>query len=116
MPTESSDCVFCRIAAGTIPATIVRETDQVLAFRDLSPQAPVHVLVISREHHRDVAELARQDPGTLSEMIAVAAQIAEESCGGQYRLVANTGTDAGQSVFHVHLHVLGGCVLEHSAG
>ena len=102
------ECVFCRIVAGEIPATIVRSGPRVLAFRDLAPQAPTHVLVVPRDHHRDVEALAAADPPTLAELVAVAAEIASVEAGGEYRLVFNTGARAGQSVFHVHAHVLGG--------
>lgn len=101
------DCIFCKIAAGDIPADLVAEGERVMAFRDLSPQAPTHVLVIPRDHHENVGELAG-DPAAMAELVATAARIAEQECGGQYRLVFNTGAAAGQSVFHVHGHVLGG--------
>ena len=104
----ATDCIFCKIAAGDIPAQIVRESAGVVAFRDLDPKAPTHVLVIPRAHHVDVAALAAGDPGVLAELVTAAAEIAEEESGGEYRLVFNSGAEAGQSVFHVHGHVLGG--------
>jgi len=106
-----SDCVFCRIVTGEIPATIVRRTERVVAFRDLDPKAPVHVLVIPVDHHENVADLAAADPGTLAELVAVGAEIARGEAtdtNGAYRLVFNSGAEAGQSVFHVHAHVLAG--------
>jgi histidine triad (HIT) family protein len=106
--TGQDDCIFCRIATGELPATIVRQTPRVLAFRDLSPQAPVHVLVVPRDHHPNVAALAAADPATLAELVAVGSEVAAEEAGGHYRMVFNTGARVGQSVFHVHAHVLGG--------
>ena len=100
-------CLFCRIASGALPADVVARTERVLAFRDLDPQAPVHVLVVPVEHHRDVVALA-QDPELLAEVVRTAGALADAECGGQHRLVWNTGERAGQSVFHVHAHVLGG--------
>jgi histidine triad (HIT) family protein len=103
------DCLFCRIVAGEIPAEVVHEGPRTLAFRDLHPQAPTHVLVIPRDHYEDAAGLAAADPAYLGEVVAAATQVAEqEGLTGGYRLVANTGGDAGQSVQHLHVHVLGG--------
>lgn len=103
------DCLFCRIVAGQIPATIVAATDDTIAFRDINPAAPVHVLVIPRAHHNDIAALAAADPGLAGRLAADAAAVAQiEGIGGAFRLVFNTGAGAGQSVFHVHGHVLGG--------
>jgi histidine triad (HIT) family protein len=108
-----NDCLFCRIVAGEIPATLVRETDTTLAFRDISPKAPVHVLVIPKEHYVDVATLADADPGLAGEVLATAARVAEEEglLGDGFRLMFNTGRYGGQEVFHVHAHVLGGTPL-----
>lgn len=104
----TDDCVFCSIAAGEVPATVVVSTDRVIAFRDIAPQAPVHVVVIPREHHADVAALAAVDAATLADLVEVANEVAEREAGGEYRLVFNTGPDSGQSVFHAHGHVLAG--------
>jgi len=105
----ADDCVFCRIVAGEIPAETLHSTEHAIAFRDLQPQAPTHVLVVPRDHHTNAAELAAADPTTLADLVAVAAAVAEtEGLGEHYRLVFNTGADAGQSVFHTHLHLLGG--------
>lgn len=112
----TGDCVFCRIAAGELPADVVVATERILAFRDIAPQAPVHVVVIPREHHTDVAALAAVDPATLGELVEVANEVAEREADGEYRLVFNTGPDAGQSVFHAHAHVLGGRRLEWPPG
>jgi histidine triad (HIT) family protein len=103
-------CLFCRISAGEIPATIVHETDTVLAFRDVGPQAPVHVLVIPRAHHEDVAALAEADPALAGEVLAAAAAVAKADGLREsgFRVIFNSGEHAGQEVFHVHAHVVGG--------
>ena len=110
-----TDCLFCRMVAGDIPADVVLQTDRVLAFRDINPQAPTHVLVIPKEHHRNIGALATADAGLLHEVVSAAHQVAQQenlvSDGGiepGYRLVSNTGPQVGQSVDHVHVHVLGG--------
>ena len=102
------ECLFCRIVAGEIPADIVAQTDSAVAFRDLNPQAPLHALVVPRTHAADAAELAAKEPETVAELVSVAAQIAADEGHDSYRLVFNTGADAGQTVFHAHLHVLAG--------
>jgi histidine triad (HIT) family protein len=102
--------LFCAIAAGEIPATLVHESDRTLAFRDINPQAPTHVLVIPKDHYPNVAALAAAGDGLLDEVVATAHAIAEAenvSATG-YRVVFNTGAHAGQTVHHVHAHVLGG--------
>ena len=104
----SDNCLFCSIAAGDIPADVVLETDNVVAFRDISPQAPVHVLVIPRAHAENVTEAAREMPDVLAEMADVAQRVADAESDGQFRWIFNTGAQAGQSVFHVHGHVIGG--------
>ena len=108
-----NDCLFCRIVAGEIPATVVHETDTMLAFRDIDPKAPVHVLVIPKEHHPDVAALAFADPAASADLLAAAAAVAEAEGlrGDGFRLIFNNGPYAGQEVFHVHGHVLGGAPL-----
>jgi histidine triad (HIT) family protein len=107
------DCLFCRIVAGEIPAKTVHETDSTLAFRDIDPKAPVHVLVIPKAHHADVASLALADAGLAGELLAAAAAVAEAEGlrGDGYRLIFNTGGYGGQEVFHVHAHVVGGAPL-----
>jgi histidine triad (HIT) family protein len=108
----SDDCLFCRIVAGEIPSTTVHETGRTYAFRDIAPQAPTHVLVVPREHHADVSSVVRTDPGLAAELLAAAVEVAEqEGLGSGYRLLANTGPDSGQTVFHAHVHVLGGKVM-----
>ncbi|MEU4215365.1 HIT domain-containing protein [Actinoplanes sp. NPDC026623] len=105
-----NDCLFCRIVAGEIPATVVHETDTTLAFRDIDPKAPVHVLVIPKEHHPDVAAIANADPAATADLLAAAAAVAEAEglLADGYRLIFNSGAHGGQEVFHVHAHVLGG--------
>ncbi|WP_030145211.1 histidine triad nucleotide-binding protein [Spirillospora albida] len=105
-----TDCLFCKIVAGDVPATIVRESDRAVAFRDINPQAPTHVLVIPRDHHPTAAELAAADPELLAAVLVEAHRVAEDEgiAGTGYRIVFNTGEQAGQTVFHVHAHVLGG--------
>lgn len=107
-PAREPDCLFCGIAAGDVPADVVAQDEHVLAFRDLAPQAPVHVLVISRDHHVDVGSLAAADPDALVALVLMGAQVAADEAGAQFRLVFNSGRAAGQSVDHVHGHVLGG--------
>ena len=105
----SADCLFCKIAAGEIPADVVHETESTLAFRDLNPQAPTHVLVIPRSHYANAAELAQGEPATAVDLFDAARSIADnEGLGEGYRLVFNTGAAAHQTVFHAHMHVLGG--------
>lgn len=106
----AADCLFCRIVAGEVPATTVLETDDVIAFRDLNPQAPTHVLVIPRCHHPDAAAMAAAEPELAGALLAAAGAVAEREgvADSGYRLVFNTGADAQQQVFHVHCHVLGG--------
>jgi len=103
------DCLFCRVVAGEVPADVVRETDRTVAFRDITPQAPSHVLVVPREHHEDVAALADADPAAVAEVLSAAVAVArQEGLTGGYRFVMNTGPDGGQTVHHLHVHVLGG--------
>ena len=109
--------IFSRIVAREIPADIVAETDELIAFRDIAPQAPVHLLVVPKvSDYSNVGELAAGDPALLASVIAMAQALADEYCGGQFRLVFNTGESAGQTVFHVHAHVLGGGLAEGSLG
>jgi histidine triad (HIT) family protein len=108
---SDTDCIFCKIIAGDIPTTLLFETDTVVAFRDIAPQAPTHVLVVSRQHLADVTDLAAAAPDVLAEMIDVAQRIADNECDGQFRLIFNTGPRSGQSVFHAHGHILGGADL-----
>jgi histidine triad (HIT) family protein len=105
-----ADCLFCKIVTGDVPAAKVAESDRSLSFRDINPQAPTHVLVIPKDHHPDLAALATADPELLAEVVAQAHQVAEAEgvSGTGYRVVFNTGREAGQTVLHVHAHILGG--------
>jgi histidine triad (HIT) family protein len=105
-----TDCIFCKIAAGDIPADIVYEGERVVAFRDINPQAPTHVQIIPREHVAHIADFeAQRDTPWLVELFEAAGRIAaDEGLDKGYRLVFNNGALAGQSVLHVHMHVLGG--------
>ena len=108
-PEDETQCLFCKIVAGQIPADVVHENETVIAFRDLTPQAPTHVLVIPRSHYPNAGALAQGEPATVAHLFDAAREIAaSEGLDGGYRLVLNTGADAHQTVFHVHLHLLGG--------
>ena len=112
-----TDCLFCAIVAGDIPADIVYRNDDVVSFRDINPQAPVHVLIVPTIHHRDVEELALADPPLAASLLEAVTRVAEqEGVSGSFRLVFNTGASAGQSVFHAHAHVLGGRDLQWPPG
>lgn len=116
-PRSQEDCLFCKIVAGEVPAEIVHATDTVVAFRDVNPQAPTHVLVVPSSHYATAAELAHHEPASAAEMLTVAAAIAErEGLADGYRTVFNTGPGAGQTVFHTHLHLLGGRSLSWPPG
>ena len=107
MPSDP-DCLFCRIVAGDIPADVVAQDGEAVAFRDLNPQAPTHVLVVPRSHHADAAALADAEPDTVAALVRLARDVARDDGLDDYRLVFNTGAGAGQTVFHTHLHLLGG--------
>jgi histidine triad (HIT) family protein len=105
-----ADCLFCRIIAGEIPGSIVYQDDHVVAFNDINPQAPTHVLIVPRRHIASLNDLSPEDDQIVGELIRRASALAKDrgvSAGG-YRIVFNTNRDAGQSVFHIHLHLLGG--------
>ena len=106
----STSCLFCRIVAGETPADLLHETDTVVAFRDLRPQAPTHVLLIPKVHIEDLTEIDEEHAGVLVDIVKAAAHLAETEGIDEsgWRLVANVGPDAGQSVFHLHFHLLGG--------
>jgi histidine triad (HIT) family protein len=110
--TDTS-CLFCGIVAGDIPATVVHQSDAMLAFRDINPKAPEHILVIPKAHYADVAALTQTDPVLAGELLAAAATVAAGAglADGGYRLIFNTGPNSGQEVAHVHAHVLGGVPL-----
>ncbi|MBD3867692.1 MAG: histidine triad nucleotide-binding protein [Acidobacteria bacterium] len=104
-----SDCVFCSIATGKIPSDMVYQDEQLVAFRDLNPQAPVHVLIIPRAHLASLAEAGPEHGPVLGHVLLAAGEIArQEGVGDGYRVVNNCGESAGQTVFHVHFHLLGG--------
>jgi histidine triad (HIT) family protein len=114
-----ADCLFCRIVAGEIPAKIVKRTDDAVAFRDIDPRAPAHVLVIPTRHLPAVRDArGSDDDALLGRLLRVAAEVATEQGldAGGYRIVTNTGKDAGQSVDHLHFHVLGGRKLKWPPG
>ena len=106
-----SDCLFCRIISGEIPADIVFRNESVVAFNDIDPQAPTHVLIVPTVHVETAGDLARMSPTITAAMFTAAVEIASERGITGYRTVFNTGAEAGQSVFHAHLHLLGGRAL-----
>jgi histidine triad (HIT) family protein len=113
----SETSVFTRILNGEIPTQIIAETENAFAIRDIAPQAPVHLLVIPKsEQYRNVVELAAEDPDLLAELVGLANAVAAEQSDGDFRLIFNTGPGAGQTVFHVHAHVLAGALNESSLG
>ena len=102
-------CLFCRVVAGEVPAHVVHETERVIAFRDTAPAAPTHVLVVPRDHHDDVDALVAADPGLVGELLVAAVEVARaQGLDGGHRLVVNTREHGGQTVRHLHVHVLGG--------
>ena len=108
MADYEPECLFCRIAAGEIPADIVHREDDVVVFRDINPRAPTHLLAISRRHLPSAAELTAGDGELLAALFGALRQVAEEAGVDSYRIVTNVGADAGQSVFHLHFHLLAG--------
>lgn len=110
VPLTDNDCLFCRIASGEISADLILETSDVLAFRDINPQAPTHILIIPREHIPSVSEMEEDQAPILGKLFLAARDLARKEGiqEGGYRMVVNAGSDAGQSVFHVHMHLLGG--------
>lgn len=105
------DCLFCKIAGGDIPAEVLATSPNAIAIRDISPQAPLHALVIPKQHHPNVARLAQNDPELLAELVELGENVAKTQADGEFRLIFNNGARAGQSVMHVHGHVLGGTEL-----
>ena len=104
-----SDCLFCKIVAGQIPSTKVYEDETVLAFRDIAPQAPTHILVLPKNHIASVAEISAENSAVVAHIFEVIAKIAkEEDLAEGYRVVSNCGAHAGQTVHHLHFHILGG--------
>lgn len=104
-----TDCLFCKIAAGDIPAEKLYEDDEVLAFRDIAPQAPVHFLVIPKKHIIDPSDVSEEDEKLIGKLMRIGSQIAAENgVGDGFRIIYNNGAKAGQAVFHIHMHILGG--------
>jgi histidine triad (HIT) family protein len=114
--TTSESCLFCRIVAGELPADVVGETEHSVAFRDIDPAAPTHVLVVPRRHVPDLAGLAAASAEELADAVGLAARVAAEEGLPGYRTVSNTGEAAQQSVFHAHVHVIGGRTLSWPPG
>jgi histidine triad (HIT) family protein len=114
--STQADCLFCKIVAGDIPADVVAQDDAAVAFRDVNPQAPTHVLVVPRSHYADAAALAGGEPATVAALVAMAHDVAHADGLDDYRLVFNTGPGAGQTVFHTHAHVIGGRALSWPPG
>ena len=109
MSETSADCIFCTIVAGDIPSDRVAESERSIAFRDIRPAAPVHVLVVPRRHEPTVGALATASDEDLADVFRLAAQVADqEGVADAYRMVVNTGSEAGQTIFHAHVHVLAG--------
>ena len=107
-----SDCIFCKIIAGEIPSTCVHEDEYVMAFRDIAPQAPVHILIVPKEHICSVSDLTPQNSHFAAKCLEVAAKLADsEGLGDGFRVITNSGSDGGQTVFHLHFHLLGGRAL-----
>lgn len=103
------DCLFCRIIAGDLPSERVAESERSIAFRDINPAAPVHVLVVPKRHEPNIAALTEAAPDDLVDVFALVSRVAEaEGVAANHRVITNTGSGAGQSVFHAHVHVLGG--------
>ena len=100
-----SDCIFCRIVVGEIPANVVAESEHSIAFWDVQPRQPIHILVVPKQHHANIVELAFSDEDALVDLVQLGAKVAEQHSTGAFRFTFNTGVEAGQTVFHVHGHV-----------
>jgi histidine triad (HIT) family protein len=105
-----ADCLFCKVVAGQVPATVVFQNDRVVAFKDITPRAPMHLLIVPRRHIASLNDLAADDDALVGEMVRTAAALAKEHglADRGFRTVFNCNADAGQTVFHIHLHLLGG--------
>lgn len=112
------DCIFCRIARGELGTELVAKSEHNVAFRDLEPQAPVHVLIVPRRHFSALRAVGPEDAAVTADALALATKVAEEHdlLDGGYRVITNDGPDAGQTVFHLHFHVLGGTKLQPGLG
>ena len=111
-----SECIFCKIIEGHIPAQFESQNDNVVAIKDINPRAPVHILIIPKEHIPQISDLKTNQAGLVGEMVDMARRIAAQKKIKDYRLVFNNGSEAGQSVFHIHLHLLGGRVMNWPPG
>jgi histidine triad (HIT) family protein len=115
--TNAEPSIFTRIIEREIPSDIVWESDDLIAFRDIAPKAPVHLLIVPKTpQYANIVELAAGDPDLLARLVAAAQTLADEHADGQFRLVFNTGEEAGQTIFHVHAHLLGGGLTEGNLG
>jgi histidine triad (HIT) family protein len=114
MSMSEESCIFCKIVSKQIPTEFVAETANTLAFWDIAPLAKVHLLVIPKQHHRDVAELSENAPHILSEVLATATELAKKYTAGSFKLQFNTGAEAGQTVFHAHAHIISDTAKEGS--
>ena len=112
-----SDCLFCKIIAGDIPADKIYEDDDIVAFRDIAPQAPCHFLVIPKKHYSDLSEIREADDGLIGKIVRTGAELAaREGLANGYRVIFNNGSDGCQVVFHIHMHILGGRQLRGPLG
>lgn len=109
--SDTADCLFCKIIAGDVPGDFVHQGERVVAFRDIAPKAPFHVLVLPRDHRPHAAASAEADPTIIGELVTAADAVARAEGHDDYRLIFNTGSGAGQTVFHTHLHVLAGQLM-----
>ena len=118
MEETERDCIFCKIVKGEIPGDIVYQDDKVLAFNDIDPKAPVHVLIVPRDHIPGIADIEDEQKALMGHILSVASRIASEKGIGEsgFRVVVNSGRDAGQAVLHIHFHVLGGRALSWPPG
>lgn len=107
MATDAN-CLFCKIVAGEVPGDLVHSDDRLVAFRDIAPKAPLHVLIAPRDHQPNAAASAAADPVIVGELVSAAARIAQQEGYDAYNLLFNTGAEAGQTIFHTHLHLLAG--------
>lgn len=101
----NTECIFCKIANKDVASEVVAETEFSLAFKDISPRQPIHILVVPKKHYANVAELAFESPSALVDLVQLGSRIAEEKSSGSFRLSFNTGAEAGQTVFHAHGHI-----------
>jgi len=114
----TDSCLFCKIVSGEIKGTIVFRDDQATAFRDINPAAPTHILIVPNKHIESVSKLKSVDEQLMGHLFTVASQLAQSEgiTEGGYRLITNTGPDAGQTVFHIHVHLIGGQAMKHPMG